>query len=223
MLAADTSAHRLASLRGRAVKWWVMQFVLEYAPIILFFAAYKISGIFVATAIAIGASLLSIGYAFFVLKKVTTIQWLSLAIIVVFGGATLLLHDETFIKWKPSALYLSFAIALFVGKVFMKRDWIRVLFEQASIKAPAVVWTRVTWAWIVFFLGMAALNGYVATYYSLDTWVNFKVWWAMGIFLAFTIGNVALLSKYIAEDAASATGDAVATPSNSSNASGAPK
>jgi intracellular septation protein len=177
-----------------------MQFALEYAPIILFFAAYKLKDIYFATGIAIAASVAAIAYAFFVQKKVTTIQWVSLAIIVVFGGATLLLHDETFIKWKPSALYLVFAITLLAGKLFAKRDWIRVLFEQANIQAPAAVWTKITWLWVAFFVGMAALNGYVATHFSLDTWVNFKVWWAMGIFLVFTVANVLFLSKYISED-----------------------
>jgi intracellular septation protein len=176
-----------------------MQFVLEYAPIILFFVAYKLKDIYFATGIAIGASVAVIAYAYFVQKKVSTIQWVSLAIIVVFGGATLLLHDETFIKWKPSALYGVFAITLTVGKLLFKRDWIGVLFQQANFKAPQSVWTKVTLAWIVFFIGMAALNGYIATNFSLDAWVNFKVWWAMGIFLVFTIANVLFLSKYIAD------------------------
>jgi intracellular septation protein len=176
-----------------------MQFALEYAPIILFFAAYKLKDIYFATGIAIAASVAVIAYAYFVQKKVSTIQWVSLAIIVVFGGATLLLHDETFIKWKPSALYGVFAITLLIGKLALKRDWIGVLFQHANFKAPQSVWTKVTWSWIVFFMGMAALNGYIATNFSLDAWVNFKVWWAMGIFLVFTIANVLLLSKYIAD------------------------
>jgi intracellular septation protein len=176
-----------------------MQFALEYTPIILFFVAYKLFDIFFATGIAIAASVAVIAYAHFVQKKVSTIQWLSLAIIVVFGGATLLLRDETFIKWKPSALYGVLAITLLFGKLALKRDWIGVLFQQANFNAPSHVWTRMTWSWIVFFIGMAALNGYIATNFSLDTWVNFKVWWAMGIFFVFTIANVLLLSKYIAD------------------------
>lgn len=174
-----------------------MQFLLEYAPIILFFVAYKLKDIYFATGVAIVASLLAIAYARFVTKKVTTMQWLSLVIIVVFGGATLLLHDETFIKWKPSALYGAFGLTLLFGKVVLKRNWIQVVFKQAQIQAPEAVWSRLTWAWIGFFAFMAALNGYVASYFSLDTWVNFKVWWAMGLFLGFTIGNVALLAKYM--------------------------
>jgi intracellular septation protein len=176
-----------------------MQFVLEYAPIILFFVAYKLKDIYFATGVAVGASIAVIAYSFFVQKKVSTMQWISLAIIVVFGGATLLLHDEVYIKWKPSALYGAFAAALLFGKVILRKDWIGVLFAQANIQAPARVWTTVTWSWIAFFVAMAALNGYVATHFSLDAWVNFKVWWAMGIFFAFTIANVLFLSKYMDE------------------------
>ena len=176
-----------------------MQFILEYAPIILFFAAYKLKDIYFATGVAIAASVLAIAYAWFATRKVSTMQWLSLGIIVIFGGATLLLHDETFIKWKPSALYGAFGLTLLFGKLVLGRDWIRVLFQQAQIQAPDAVWGRITWAWIVFFAFMTALNGYVATQYSLDAWVNFKVWWAMGIFFAFTVANVVVLAKYMKE------------------------
>ena len=176
-----------------------MQFLLEYVPIILFFVAYKLKDIYFATGVAIAASVLAIAYAWFVSKKVTTMQWLSLGIIVVFGGATLLFHDETFIKWKPSALYAAFGLTLLFGKVVMKRDWIQAVFKQAQIDAPDAVWNKLTWGWISFFAFMAVLNGYVASNYSLDTWVNFKVWWAMGLFFGFTIGNVAMLAKYMKE------------------------
>ena len=176
-----------------------MQFLLEYAPIILFFVAYKLKDIYFATGVAIAASVLAIAYAWFASKRVSTMQWLSLGIIVVFGGATLLLHDETFIKWKPSALYAAFGLSLLFGKLVMKRDWIQVIFKQAQIEAPDALWGRLTWAWIAFFAFMAALNGYVATTFTLDAWVNFKVWWAMGLFLLFTVGNVAFLAKYMKE------------------------
>jgi intracellular septation protein len=192
-----------------------MQFILEYAPLILFFAAYKLKDIYFATGVAIVASVVAIAYAWFSTKKVSTMQWLSLSIIVLFGGATLLLHDETFIKWKPSALYGAFGLILLFGKLIMKRDWIAVIFKQGNIDAPAHVWTRVTWAWIVFFAFMTALNGYVATNYSLDTWVNFKVWWAMGLFLVFTIGNVFALAKYMQDEpkpASEASSAASSTP-----------
>lgn len=177
-----------------------MQFILEYAPIILFFVAYKLKDIYTATAVAIVASVLAIGYAWFSTRKISPMQWLSLGIIVVFGGATLLLHDETFIKWKPSALYGAFCVVLLFGKLVLKRDWIKVVFQQAQIAAPDSLWGALTWAWIAFFAFMAGLNGYVATHFSLDTWVNFKVWWAMGIFLVFTIANVAVLARYMKDE-----------------------
>jgi len=177
-----------------------MQFILEYAPLILFFVAYKLKDIYTATAVAIVASVLAIAYAWFSTRKISTMQWLSLGIITIFGGATLLLHDETFIKWKPSALYGAFGLTLLFGKLVMKRDWIQVAFKQAQVAAPDSVWNVLTWVWIGFFAFMAGLNGYVATNFSLDAWVNFKVWWAMGIFLVFIIANVAVLARYISDE-----------------------
>ncbi len=180
-----------------------MQFLLEYAPIILFFVAYKLKDIYFATGVAIAASVLAIAYAWFVTKRVSTMQWLSLAIIVVFGGATLLLHDEMFIKWKPSALYGVFGLTLLFGKLVMKRNWIQAIFKQAQIDAPDALWGKLTWAWIAFFAFMAGLNGYIASNFSLDAWVNFKVWWAMGLFMVFVIANVAFLAKYMKDGPAS--------------------
>jgi len=174
-----------------------MQFALEYAPIILFFVAYKLYDIYIATAAAIAASAIAIGYAAVATRKVTSMQWLSLAIIVVFGGATLLLHDETYIKWKPSVLYGSMAAILLVGKVVFRRDWIEVIFRQAGIQAPPPIWSRTTWSWIVFLCAMAGLNLYVAERFSLDAWVNFKVWWATALFIVFMLANVLLLMRYV--------------------------
>ncbi len=173
-----------------------MQWIIEYAPLILFFLAYKLADIYVATAVAILASLLAIAWSAWSTKKVSTMQWVSLAIIVIFGGATLLLHDETYIKWKPSVLYASFALILLSGRVFFDRDWIELIFRQAQIEAPRRIWIVTTWAWVAFLAGLAGLNLYIAEHYSLDTWVNFKVWWATGLFFVFMLGNVLWLARY---------------------------
>jgi intracellular septation protein len=174
-----------------------MQLIVEYLPLILFFAAYKLYGIYIATGVAIGASIGTILYARFKTGKVTPLQWISLVIIGVFGGATIVLHDETFIKWKPSVLYVCMAGALLIGKVFYKKDWLASLFAQANLVLPAKVWTTLTWTWIAFFSFLAALNGYVATHYSLDAWVNFKVWGVMGMMLVFFLGIGVYLSRHM--------------------------
>jgi intracellular septation protein len=173
-----------------------MQLLADYFPLILFFLAFKWQGIMVATGVAIAASIAQI--AWFKWKgKVSVVHLLSLAIIVVFGGATLILQDENFIKWKPTVLYGAFGTILLVGKLVFRRDLIAYLLKD--IELPAFVWTRVTWAWTAFFFAMAVLNRYVASNYPTETWVNFKVWGGIGLFLAFALAQGLFLARYVTE------------------------
>ncbi|HEX6945367.1 MAG TPA: septation protein A [Casimicrobiaceae bacterium] len=173
-----------------------MQLLADYFPLILFFLAFKWQGIMVATGVAIAASLAQI--AWFKWKgKVSAVHLISLAIIVVFGGATLILQDEVFIKWKPTVLYGSFGAILAVGKLVFRRDLIAYLLKD--IELPEAVWSRVTWAWTAFFFAMAALNWYVFMHYPTDTWVNFKVWGGIGLFLAFALAQGLFLARYVTE------------------------
>jgi intracellular septation protein len=175
-----------------------MQLLADYFPLILFFVAFKWQGIYVATGVAIAASIAQIVW----LKSRGTagaVHWLSLAIIAVFGGATLLLQDETFIKWKPTVLYGLFGLVLAVGKLAFRRDLIAALLKDISLPAP--VWTGVTWSWIGFFAAMALANWYVAFHFPTDTWVNFKVWGGIGLFLVFALAQGLVLSRYMTEPA----------------------
>src|SRR3989304_1728297 len=104
-----------------------MKFLFDLLPVILFFIAFKFAGIYTATAVAIAASLLQVGWLKLRRRKVDTMMWVSLAIIVVFGGATLLLHDETFIKWKPTVLYWFFGAGLLGAQVFFRKNLIRTM------------------------------------------------------------------------------------------------
>src|SRR6266700_2250199 len=153
-----------------------MQFLVDYFPLVLFFAAFKLWDIYVATAVAIVASV---------------------AHIAVFGGATLLLHDETFIKWKPTVLYWLFAAILAVGRLGFRRNLIGALLKEITL--PDAVWARVTWIWVAFLLAMGGVNLYVATHYSTAAWVNFKVWGAMGMFFLLAVGTVASVARYLPE------------------------
>lgn len=149
-----------------------------------------------ATAVAIGASVVQLIYLHF-FKKIGVIHWLTLAIIVVFGGATLILRDPVFIQWKPSVLYLAFAVLLMGGKLFWKRDLLSYVLKD--IELPDHVWTKLTWAWSVFFIFLAILNRYVATHYSMDAWVTFKVWGTTAILLIFAIGQGVFIARYLKE------------------------
>jgi intracellular septation protein len=173
-----------------------MQLLADYFPLLLFFIAFKWQGIWVATAVAIVASIVQIAW-FHWRGKVSAIHWISLAVIVVFGGATLLLQDETFIKWKPTVLYVSFGLVLAVGKLVYRRDLIAVLMKDLTL--PGSVWTGVTWAWVAFFGAMALANWYVAFHFTTDTWVNFKVWGGIGLFLAFALAQGFVLARYLSE------------------------
>ena len=174
-----------------------MQLLADYLPLVLFFIAFKWQGIYVATAVAIVASLVQIGY-FRWRGKLSAIHWVSLVIIVVFGGATLLLQDETFIKWKPSVLYGLFGAVLAGGKLFLGRDLIAVVLKDITLPAP--VWSAVTWSWIAFFAAMAVANWYVAFHFTTETWVNFKVWGGIGLFLVFALAQGLWLSRHMVEE-----------------------
>jgi intracellular septation protein len=172
-----------------------MQCVGDYFPLLLFFVAFKVWDIYVATAVAIVASIVQIAYFRWRRGKVEVVHWLSLAIIVAFGGATLLLHDETFIKWKPTVLYWLFGAILAVGRLAFRRNLIAVLLKDLSLPDP--VWARVTWVWTAFLAGMGAVNLYVATHYSTAAWVNFKVWGGMALFFVLAIATVASVARYL--------------------------
>jgi intracellular septation protein len=173
-----------------------MQLLADYFPLILFFLAFKWQGIMVATGVAIVASICQIAY-FKWKGKVSAVHLISLAIIVVFGGATLVLQDEVFIKWKPTVLYGAFCAVLLAGKLVWNRDLLAYVLKDLTL--PPAVWTRVTFAWAAFFAGMGVLNWYVAFHYSTDTWVNFKVWGGIGLFLLFALAQGVFLARYMTE------------------------
>jgi intracellular septation protein len=176
-----------------------MQFLVDYLPLILFFIAFKWQGIYFATTVAIAASIAQILWLHFHRGKVGIVNWLSLAIVVVFGGATLLLQDEQFIKWKPTVLYGLFGAILAVGRIGFGRNLIATLMP--GIRLPEPVYTRLTWAWVAFFAFMGVANWYVAFHYPTETWVDFKVWGGMGLFLLFAVAQGIALSRYAREEA----------------------
>ena len=176
-----------------------MKLLFDLFPIILFFVAYKLVDIYVATGVAIVASIAQIAWLRATGKTIEPMQWASLGIIVVFGGMTLLFQDETFIKWKPTVLYGLFAGVLAGGKLFFGRDLIRaVMGKQLSLPDP--IWQRLNLAWMFFFLVMAVLNIVVAYGFSTDTWVNFKLFGTLALTLAFVIAQGFYLGRFIQEE-----------------------
>ncbi|MBL8423889.1 septation protein A [Accumulibacter sp.] len=176
-----------------------MKFLFDLFPVILFFIAYKFAGIYAATGVAMAATFAQIGWLWFRGRKIDTMLWVSLVIITVFGGMTLALHDETFIKWKPTVLYWAFAAVLLGGTLFFKRNLMRTLLAE-QMELPEAAWKTVNWSWIGFFLFMGVANLVVAFNFSTDDWVNFKLFGGMGLMLVFVLGQGLLLSKYLEEN-----------------------
>lgn len=175
-----------------------MKFLFDLFPVILFFVAFKVYGIYVATAVAIGATFIQIGWVWFRHRKVDTMLWVSLVVVTLFGGATLILQDETFIKWKPTVLYWCFAFALLFGTFVLKRNLMRALLAE-QMQLPDEAWNRMNFSWIGFFLFMGVANLAVAYNFETDTWVNFKLFGGIGLMLVFVVIQGAMLSKYIEE------------------------
>jgi intracellular septation protein len=178
-----------------------MKFLFDIFPVILFFAAFKLYDIYVATGVAIAATVVQIGWVWLKHRKVDNMQWISLGLIVVFGGATLLLRDETFIKWKPTVLYWLFGVTLLVAELAFRKNLIRALMEK-QVTAPDPVWKKLLAGWIGFFVAMGMLNLYVAYGYSTDTWVNFKLFGGIGLMIVLVIAQAIVLAPYMKENEA---------------------
>ena len=202
-----------------------MKFLFDMFPVILFFGVFKwgeghtdtaqsivgqylsglVSGgnvgpeqapILLATAVAIIATIAQIGYLLVRGRKVDAMLWVSMAIIVVFGGATIYFHNDAFIKWKPTVLYWVFALALVGAQLILNKNLIRLMMK-AQIDLPDPIWTRLNLAWAAFFAAMGVINLYIAFNFATSTWVNFKLFGFMGLMIAFVIGQTMFISKYI--------------------------
>lgn len=176
-----------------------MKLLFDLFPVILFFGTFKFTGdIFLATGIAIAATVAQIGWVWVRHRKVDSMLWISLAVIGIFGGATLLFQNETFIKWKPTVLYWLFALILLAGRIVFKRNLIKAMLQE-KLKMPDLAWNKLNLSWVGFFMLMGILNLYVAYSFSTDTWVNFKLFGGMGLTMVFVLLQGMMLSKYIEE------------------------
>jgi intracellular septation protein len=175
-----------------------MKFLFDLFPVLLFFVAFKLFDIYVATAVAIAATVLQIGWLKWKRRKVDKTMWVTLAIIAVFGGATLALHDETFIKWKPTVLYWLFAAVIAGGELLFRKNVIRATLGE-QLRLPDGVWTRLNWSWAAFFVFMGGANLYVAFNFPTETWVNFKLFGGMGLMLLFVALQAVFLARHMEE------------------------
>ncbi len=176
-----------------------MKLLIDFFPIILFFAAFKVWGIYVATAVTIAATAAQIAYLRIRHGKVEPMQWVSLGVIIVFGGATLLSHSDTFIKWKPTVLYWLMGCALAVGQLVFRKNLIRSVMG-GQMELPEPVWRTLQWSWAGFFAVMGLLNLWVAHRFDTDTWVNFKLFGGMGLMVVFVVLQALYISRFLKEE-----------------------
>ena len=200
-----------------------MKLLFDLFPVILFFVAFKysernpelaaswvtslmgsaavdpkIAPILLATVVVILATIAQIIWVAFRHGKVDKMLWVSLVLVVVFGGMTLAFQDESFIKWKPTILYWVFAGSMSFAALVMKKNAIKTMLgEQLTLPEP--VWNKVNFSWIAFFVVMGFLNLLIAFNFPTDVWVNFKLFGGMGLMLLFVLGQGFLLSKYVEE------------------------
>jgi intracellular septation protein len=180
-----------------------MKFLYDMFPLLVFFAAYSVYDIFVATAAAMVASCLQVGHYWLKHRRFETMHLVTLVAILVLGGLTLFLHDNTFIKWKPTIAYWALAILL-VGSCFTKKTLLqRMLGSEIAMPAPA--WFKLSLIWAAFFAATGVLNLYVAFYFALDQapemrekiWVYFKFPGTVVLTLVFVVAQAPYMMRHL--------------------------
>jgi intracellular septation protein len=175
-----------------------MKILIDFFPILLFFGAYKLYDIYVGTAVLMAATVLQMSLIYAIDRRLQGMHKITLALILIFGTLTLVLHDERFIKWKPTVLYAAMAIALAVAVWVYQKNFLKMLLGS-QLSLPEPVWMRLNMIWVVYCAFMAALNAYVAAFYSTEDWVNFKLW-GYAFPLVFIIGQGFYISRYLTDD-----------------------
>lgn len=180
-----------------------MRTLLDLMPILLFFGAYKLQDIYFATAVLMAATCLQMVVVYAMDRKLQTIHQVTLVLILVFGTLTLVLHDDRFIKWKPTVLYLAMALALAGGPLLARKNFLKAMLGT-QLRLPDSVRARLNWAWIAYALFMAASNAVVAAFFSTEAWVNFKLW-GYAFPVLFIVGQGFYISRHLSEGDAHAS------------------
>ena len=175
-----------------------MKALLDFLPILLFFGAYKLYGIYPATGVLMAATVAQMAIVYAIDKKLSAMHKATLALILVFGTLTLVLQDERFIKWKPTVLYAAMAIALAVALWGFRKNFLKIMLGS-QLNLPDPVWNRLTVAWMLYCLFMAAINGYVAAFWTTDAWANFKLWGYIFPVL-FIVGQGFYVARHLQDD-----------------------
>jgi len=187
-----------------------MKALLDFVPILLFFGAYKLTDIYIATGVLMAATCVQMAVIYAMERKLQTMQKATLVLILAFGALTLGLHDDRFIKWKPTVLYTAMALLLLGGQWLMRRNFLHVLLGK-QLALPPAVWTRLNYSWALYFLFMGELNAYVAVAYSTEAWMDFKIWGYV-FPIAFILAQGLYVSRHMSGSQAEPAGHAPSHP-----------
>ena len=175
-----------------------MKLLIDFFPILLFFGAFKYYDIYVGTAVLMAATVVQTALIYWMDRRLQTMHKITLALVLLFGTLTLTLHDDRFIKWKPTVLYAAMAIGLAVSIWVMKKNFLKIMLGS-QLALPEAVWKKLNLIWVGYCIFMAAINGYVAAYYSTEDWVNFKLW-GYAFPLAFIVAQGFYIAPHLKSD-----------------------
>jgi intracellular septation protein len=181
-----------------------MKFLFDFFPILAFFIAFKMTsdseeGIYIATSVLIISSFIQVAIYWLMYRRFEKMHLITLGVVIVFGGATLLLHDERFIKWKPTVVMWIFAVVALASEYIGKKNLFHRMMHYADdkISVPDFVWFRLNLGLVLFFIFIGAANLYVAFNFDRSTWVDFKTFGIMGLNLVFMTGMMLYLFRYV--------------------------
>lgn len=176
-----------------------MKLLFDFLPILLFFIAYKMADIYVATGVLIVVTLAQTGWIWWRQHRVEKLPLITAGLVLALGGATLLLQDPMFVKWKPTVVNWLFAAA-FLGSCLIGRKTLLERMLSGQLELPTPVWVKLTLAWAVFFIAMGVANLYVAFTFDENTWVNFKLFGMLGLTVVFVLAQAAYMSRHLKLD-----------------------
>jgi len=176
-----------------------MKLLFDFLPILLFFVAYKLTDIYVATGVLIGVTLAQVGWIWLRQRRVEKLPLFTAGLVLILGSLTLILHDPVFVKWKPTVVNWLFALA-FIGSRFIGRQTLLERMLGSQMELPARIWINLTLMWAIFFFVMGVVNLYVAFTFDENTWVNFKLFGMLGLTLVFVLAQAAYMSRHLKTD-----------------------
>ncbi|EKD77980.1 MAG: intracellular septation protein A [uncultured bacterium] len=176
-----------------------MKLLFDYFPILCFFIAYKFYGVYVATTATMAACVLQNALYWLKHRRFEKLHVITLFSVLILGGFTLIFHKAIFIQWKPSIIYWVFAVILFFTRFISGKNLLaRMLAEKVIL--PQKIWDKLNTAWIIFFIFLGFLNLYVVYHYSMNAWVNFKLFGTLGLTLVFAIVQAIYMSRHIQQE-----------------------